>query len=197
MPPKTSQLALTSLVVFVISTIFLVLTSLFQSFFLGIFSFPAFFISIGMAVISLFLILIKRRQLKGVIYPSIVLILSTLAWVYPPFNPLVYVNQCPSPEKEIFYEFSHYQNKSLYPEDREGPEGCVVNFYSHDSPDQILEYYREQLQSNGWNFKEGTLDSSGSVAQNYILAESKGFSYSVSASGEQITEVRIGIQKVN
>ena len=135
----------------------------------------------------------------------IVLILMIVVWIYPPLNPVSFFNRCPDLEKAIFFKFSHYNDKSLNPDDREGPEGCVVNFYSPDSPDQIIEHYRGQLQSHGWNIKEDKSSARdgtphiGFLAQSYILAEREGFLYSVSANQSlsgKTTEVRIGIQKM-
>src|SRR3989344_5304565 len=156
--------------------------------FYGLIAFSLFYASFALAIISLFLILIKRHQLKGLIYPLIVLILTTTIWIYPPLNPTQFFNKCPDLEKAIFFEFPHYGDKSLNPDDREGPEGCVVNFYSPDSPDQIIEHYRGQLQSHGWNIKEDKSSARddtphvGFLAQSYFLAEREGFLYSVSAN---------------
>ena len=109
MDKKTSKLAVTSLIVFIVSIIGIVIALLIYrggfrggldvpeglgrfleivGFLLPIVAFPAFFASIGLAIISLFLILFKRHQLKGLVLPLIVLILSALFLFSPPFNQL-------------------------------------------------------------------------------------------------------------
>ena len=222
MDKKTSKLAIASLIVFAVSIIGIVITLLIYrcgvdgsswcgrsievvGYLSGFISFPLFYAIIALAIISLFLILIKRHRLKGLAYPLIVLILTTTVWIYPPLNPAQFFNKCPDLEKAIFFEFPHYGDKSLNPDDREGPEGCVVNFYSSDTSDQIADYYRGQLQNRGWGIKEDKSSARddtphvGFLAQSYILAEREGFLYSVSANQSlsgKTTEIRIGIQKM-
>ena len=175
--------------------------------FYGLIAFSLFYASFALAIISLFLILIKRHQLKGLVYPLIVLILTTTIWIYPLLNPPQSFNKCSGLEKAIFFEFPHYDDKSLNPDDEKDPArgSCTVNFYSPDASDQIVDYYRGQLQNHGWDIKEDKGNARdgtphvGFLTQRQILAEREGFLYYVSANQSlsgKTTEVRIGIQKM-
>src|SRR3989344_2466010 len=227
MNKKTSKLAVASLIVFVVSIIGLVITDLLHRSVIDSDSFCVrlvgsvrvfgysydfisflFYASLALVIIYLFLILIKRHQLKGPAYSLIVLILtSTIFWIYPLLNPPQSFNKCSGLEKAIFFEFPHYDDKSLNPDDEKDPArgSCTVNFYSPDASDQIVDYYRGQLQNHGWDIKEDKGNARdgtphvGFLTQRQILAEREGFLYYVSANQSlsgKTTEIRIEIQKM-
>jgi len=88
---------------------------------------------------------------------------------------------CSSERVGIFYEFPHYEDRSLDPEGFE--VSCGANFGSSDPPEQIAQYYREQLQRHGWNITEdeGRVGEDVRGVYNYhtISAIRDGFKYSI------------------
>lgn len=70
-------------------------------------------------------------------------------------------------EKAAFSEFPHYGNIPLQPKNNGG--NCWASFTTPDSPDQVIEYYRQQLTAHGWKEAVG----------NGLFMTRNGFSYSV------------------
>lgn len=146
----------------------------------------------------------KRNPMKvKVIIAKIVFV---VAFVFLPL--LLYIasgvysdtfpSDCPPEDQAVFEEFLPYQPRARRSHENRDPRltlrggyVCAANFSTNDTPKQVMDYYREQLQDHDWKITRDAEGIENLRAFSREGVEQKTFSITAERSGREYYDIQL------